>query len=225
MDYLGKVYHNRCVRLQERLEWLNEQIKTLQEVSDPLKFVAQAAKKYGTGEHFGEHWPRLPKGDYIPLPMFDEDKASEVTEKYFPAISRFGGGNFELGKRRIEKENNKTFNIEDLRPTQPYVWATDLDVWGAKLDQPRPRIRIAIHEGIPYIMDGHHAVVAARLRGDKTIEAPHIDMDSYDFSESGEPVEQETSISELLARIPQQSKKERLNALLASILNPEEARQ
>ena len=51
--------------------------------------------------------------------------------------------------------------------------------------------RVALYRGVLFVLDGHHAVMAARLRGDKTIGVNLVDLDHLDrssFGSAGEAV-------------------------------------
>ena len=82
------------------------------------------------------------------------------------------------GQRR--KETMQTFNINELIPTQPYNYTKDEQILRAKMEEQNPtNISIVTHNGENYIIDGHHSIMGARLRGDDTITARHINLDQY----------------------------------------------
>ena len=176
MDYLTNYYRHKCEQLQEHLSILQRQ---LNEVQDPVGFIFRAAKRYGSKSDYGEHWPIQREGTSIALPKFDEDVADDVTKKYWSVREHIGGGRG-YGESITQKLSKETFNISDLSPTQPYVEVNDPNIWDIKTgNYGRQKVIVATHEGKPYIIDGHHSVVGARLIGAKTIDAYHVNLDNY----------------------------------------------
>jgi uncharacterized ParB-like nuclease family protein len=73
------------------------------------------------------------------------------------------------------KPNIQDVPIHHLTPTQSYTeWNHDA---APKHMKNREHILVVRHKGKHYIIDGHHRVVAARLRGEKTINANVQDLD------------------------------------------------
>ncbi len=79
----------------------------------------------------------------------------------------------------------RSFNVRDLTPSQPHL-RVDNDslkhkiVGMDRVEGTSSTINVATHEGKHYIIDGHHRVLAARLRGDKEISARHINLDQIE---------------------------------------------
>ena len=72
----------------------------------------------------------------------------------------------------------QTVNVKDLLPTQDYVSFRNGQELKNKLGDTSRSISVAKINGKHYIRDGHHAVAAALLRGDKTISA-----DVHDYND------------------------------------------
>jgi hypothetical protein len=147
----------------------------LMELQDPIEFIKRASERYGTKEIHGEFWEPAPLGKHIPLANFDDEKSQEVMDRLFSVRWDIGGVE---GQKRLEKL--KTFDINKLIPTQPYNYTGDEQILRAKMENQDPaHISIVTHEGNDYIIDGHHSIMGARLRGDKTIVARHFNMDEH----------------------------------------------
>jgi hypothetical protein len=149
--------------------------KYLMELQDPIEFIQRAARRYGTKEVYAPYWDPAPIGEHIPLAKFDSQKSQEAVDRLFEVRWKIGGVD---GQRR--KETMQTFNINELIPTQPYNYTKDEQILRAKMEEQNPtNISIVTHKGENYIIDGHHSIMGARLRGDDTITARHINLDQY----------------------------------------------
>ena len=74
----------------------------------------------------------------------------------------------------------KSFKIDSLVPTQPVVRTSVERLFQDKLNEKSPQhIIVVTHDGQDFIMDGHHSVMAARIRGDDEIIAKHFNLDEY----------------------------------------------
>lgn len=147
----------------------------LSELVDPVDFIKRASRRFGTTLDYGNFYAPAPPGEHVPLAGFDHETATKVHDKLFSVRWLLGGI---PGARRHETQ--KTFKINELNPTQPYNYTGDEDILRVKMAQTNPsNVFIVTHDGEDYVIDGHHAVMGARLRGDKTITSRHLNLDDY----------------------------------------------
>lgn len=71
----------------------------------------------------------------------------------------------------------KSFEIKSLNPMQDRVRVDDDDRLRDKIENKNQRIIVTTYRGKNYVVDGHHAVLGARARGDTHVDAQHIDLD------------------------------------------------
>ena len=99
-------------------------------------------------------------GNYIPLHKYNADRADAAYSAY------------DNRKIRVKKVVGKTFKIKDLHPAQPFVRTTNPAKLKSKVSgSSRGNISIVTHNGRHFIMDGHHEVMGAAMRGEKEITA------------------------------------------------------
>lgn len=109
---------------------------------------------------------RAPAGGHIPL-----------KQKGHPSSVASAVNEYEK-RGAPEPADRKEFPIKSLLATQHYVETSDKDRLRSKLDSKEAHnAHIITHKGKHYIADGHHEIMAARLRGEKTILAKHTDLD------------------------------------------------
>lgn len=152
--------------------------------ADPIKLAKRVSRRYGTRTSFSQ-WEKVPKGGHIPLNNFDEDLSGDAAEALEDLQMNLG---MEDRDASIRKKAEKKYNalhkkidvpIKSLYATQPYVMSNDMEKLKAKIDQKNPdHIHVVKYKNKNFISDGHHAVVAAMLRGDKTIKVNMIDLDT-----------------------------------------------
>lgn len=146
----------------------------LERYIDPVKLGKRVSKIYGTDISPYEKWENVKKSGFIPLSSFDEDKSGDAAEKLDKVYNELGEDGFN------KAQTKKSMNIKDLVASQPYVKTDDVNKLSSKIKETNPKhISVVTHKGIHYINDGHHAVMAAKLRGDKTVNVNHIDLDKY----------------------------------------------
>lgn len=179
-------------------------MKKLREITearkmDPVKLGQRAARRYGKSMDFpGQHYELfkqkedeegdlVPKKEkHIPLKKYDMDAADDVhsylgdvqadlAPKKKKGYRDFGAGDKELDKYRTVE----THKISDLHPTQPFVSTSREDLLSKKVTDKTQPIRTVTHNGKNYIVDGHHAVLGAALRGEKTVTTTHLDLDQF----------------------------------------------
>lgn len=151
-----------------------------QEKTDPVSLAKRTARMYGKRERFG-YWEKTKKGEHIPLTSFDSKKIKSV-------VTREENLKSFLGKDKFWNDHTvKTLKISDLKATQPFVRINDVDKLKSKIDDNAPsHVRVVKHRGVYYIDDGHHSIMAAKLRGEKYIEVNYFDMDQYPRRLTGE---------------------------------------
>jgi hypothetical protein len=141
---------------------------------NPVALAQRAAKMYGKKKSYGK-WFKAEKGGHIPLSSYNGRTVNSVERKSEHVYDKLGGSE---GYHQAHRP--KTFEIRNLNATQPFVHTNDVEKLRNKISDTQPsHITVATHKGKHYIMDGHHAVMAAKLRGDKTITTKHIDLDKY----------------------------------------------
>ena len=174
MDYLTRYYKNLSESLQLR-------ILELQEAISPLELGKRVARIYGTKEDHGPGWEPAIVGKHIPLSNFDEDQSNGVLDRLSEVQDRLGDGNYENGLKKYKSlQQMKSFKIDSLVPTQPVVRTSVETLFQKKLNEKSPQhIIVVTHDGQDFIMDGHHSVMAARIRGDDEIIAKHFNLDEY----------------------------------------------
>lgn len=151
---------------------------------DPIDLARRASAQYGKRTRYG-YWESPIKGQHIPLSSFNSRTAEKVDDRRYAILKSFGhtaGKDREQDNKSIERYNSsfspKTMSIKDLNATQPFVRTDDVEQLKNKLKNSSPdNIRIAQHKGKNYILDGHHSVMAAKLRGEKDISVNHINFD------------------------------------------------
>ena len=148
-------------------------LEFLDERENPLAVAQRAAKMYGKKEKYGK-WMTAEKGEHIPLKNFRAKESDSVETRYHHKFY-----DRKAGKMKPPTSNNKEHDIKSLTPTQPFVRTGTEDTLKAKIAEKNPNhIATASYRGKTYVMDGHHAVMAAALRGEKKIIAHrHYELD------------------------------------------------
>lgn len=140
---------------------------------DALQLAIRVARRYGKRTSFGK-WEKVIKGGHIPLSMFDSRKVESVANREMKISSKFSHDTY--------KGMFKTtcLEIRDLLPTQPFVRTNDIEILTLKINNHNPtNIRVVTHKGLHYIDDGHHAVMAAKMRGDKIVQVSYLNLDDF----------------------------------------------
>jgi len=149
---------------------------------DPVRLAQRASRRYGTRSSFGT-WEKVPKGGHIPLTSFDEKLSSQAAEALYDLQMELGMEDVDKkvrdeGQRQYDKMNKQTtLNISQLVATQPYVMTNDVEKLRDKITNTNPNhIHVVKYAGRFFISDGHHAVVAAQLRGEKQIKVSLVEI-------------------------------------------------
>lgn len=142
--------------------------------ADPIELANRAARRYGKKEKYGK-WFSAEKGKHIPLRSFNAKQSNEVERKSEKVYKKLGGS-----KQYHAAHKPTDMKISDLNATQPFVKTLDQETLKKKMNEKNPsHILVATHKGKHYIMDGHHAVMAAAMRGETHVPVKHLDMDKY----------------------------------------------
>jgi len=151
---------------------------------DPEALANRASRRFGKKTSFGK-WEKTEKGGHIPLSNFDARKSNAAGTRLYNVQKKLGFDHRDKETRDAAKEkfnslHTKTkMKISDLKATQPFVRTNDKEKLKAKLANKEPdHIHVITHKGEHYVADGHHAVMAAHLRGEKEVPVHHINLDN-----------------------------------------------
>ena len=151
---------------------------------DPVDLATRTGKRYGTQQKdYGYDSSDTIKSKYIPLKSYDDDTADEIDKELYDVYLEFGWKDSSPTERvairkkvDAEASSMQAVTINKLKATQPFVRIEDPEVLKNKINTTKVITVIKFVNEL-YIRDGHHAVLAARLRGEKTIQAKVIDLD------------------------------------------------
>jgi hypothetical protein len=145
---------------------------------DPEKLAVRIAKKYGKKERYGK-WLTAEKGKHVPLKSYRSKEAESVFNKF----DRVARKHPDYGKKHGAVDHlfsHKKMEIKHFSPTQPFVRTDNPETLKKKIHgSSEGKVAIATHKGKHYILDGHHRVFAAALRGEKHIVVDHINLDEH----------------------------------------------
>lgn len=156
---------------------------------DPEKLATRVARRFGKKEKYGK-WLRTEPGGHIPLKNYRAKEADSVFNKSDKVRKKVGGrhafdsSNKEEHEKSLQRyrdlHKKKTMDIKDLHPTQPFVSTHDPEKLKKKVREKNPGgIIVATHKGKHYVLDGHHRVMGAVMRGEKKVEVSHINLDEH----------------------------------------------
>ena len=150
---------------------------------DPVNLAQRVGKKYGQEKDYGYYKSGTEPGKYIPLKNFNDDLVDEM-EKAKHNLYKLMGYSQEKNnlkpiilKLQSQFGSNQTLMINKLLATQPFVRIEDIETLKQKVSSSK-QISVSKYLGKYFIVDGHHATLAARLRGENSIEAHVVDLDS-----------------------------------------------
>lgn len=151
---------------------------------DPEALANRTARRYGKKTSFGK-WEKTERGGHIPLSTFDARKSNAAGTRMYNVQKKLGYGakdkeTHNAAKQKFDSLHTKTtMKISDLKATQPFVRTNDPEKLKAKIANKEPdHIHVVTHKGEHYIADGHHAVMAAHLRGEKEVHVSHVNLDN-----------------------------------------------
>lgn len=151
---------------------------------DPIDLANRTGKRYGTQKKdYGYVNSDTIKGKYIPLKSYDDDTVDEIEEELLAVYHEFGWTTSSDEERRQivkkldqEASSQQLVPINKLKATQPFLRIEDIEILKNKVNTNKEISVIKFVDDL-YIRDGHHAVLAARLRGEKEIKANVFDLD------------------------------------------------
>jgi len=151
---------------------------------DPLALQQRVARRYGKKTKYGEFWDDAVKGQHIPLRPYNANTAYALENRFYDFVNSLGMNSRDpeiraAAKKKLESlQSFRSFDISTLIPTQPITRHTDNDMTAEKLANLNPdNIHIVRYKGKDFIADGHHSIMAAKLRGEKTVNARYTDLD------------------------------------------------
>jgi len=144
---------------------------------DPSKLAQRTARRYGTEPDYGYSTSGVEPGKYIPLKSYDGDLVAAVDSAFNQVFKKWDFYKQPPEKRKkirqqIDREAStyQTVPIRDLYAYQPFVRIEDPDLLKKKIQSTKQIVVVKFQNRL-VVRDGHHAVLAARLRGEKQIPA------------------------------------------------------
>ncbi len=151
-------------------------------IKDPVSVANRAGQIYGKEKDYGYDDSETIPGKYIPLKNFNDEWVGEMENTYYEIYSKFDWEKLSSANKiqlriKLENEASSTKNvpINKLYATQPFVRIEDVETLKNKIASAK-EITVVIFGERMFIRDGHHAVLAARLRGETTVPAQVIDL-------------------------------------------------
>lgn len=149
--------------------------------TDPVELASRVARRFGKRSHYGP-WMKAIKHENIPLTSYDRresESAARRLDRYHAKIGMHHKDTRDAAKARMKADQKSNeFKISELRATQPFNRVEDKDVLANKIANKNPtHIHVVTHKGKHYVADGHHAVMAAHLRGEKIVKVKHLNLD------------------------------------------------
>lgn len=134
---------------------------------DPAELAHRVARRYGKKD-YRSGYMKVKKGEHIPF----------TKVAHSSTIGSAVAKHEKLGDK--VKDKKSTFAISDLHASQHHASTGDHEKLKTKIANKSPgHVHIITHKGKHIVADGHNAIMAAKLRGEKHITATHTDLDSY----------------------------------------------
>lgn len=156
---------------------------------DPLALQQRVAKRYGKKSKAIGFWEPVVKGQYIPLTNYNASSANSflnAVRKVFGAMGAYDRDRAisDAALKKIDAlYSYEELPIATLIPTQPFTRHSDPEISKQKISGTDPKKVVIIKfKNRNFINDGHHAVMAAKMRGDKTVTAKFLDLDQLSTS-------------------------------------------
>lgn len=152
---------------------------------DPYALQQRVAKRYGKRSKSIGFWEPVTKSEYIPLSGYN----ASSTNSFLNAVRKVFGamGQYDRDpaiKDAATKKINSLYSheelpIDSLIPTQPVTRHSDPEISKQKIANTEPENVVVIRfKNRNFISDGHHSIMAAKMRGDKNITAKFLDLDN-----------------------------------------------
>lgn len=152
---------------------------------DPHALQQRVARRYGKRSKEIGFWDPVIKGQYIPLKGYSASRAQAYVQHLHKLTNALGMSvrnspdTQDAGRQKFKNLFTRTeLPIADLVPTQPFNRYEDDEISREKLQNTSPKVVIVKFRNNLLISDGHHAVMAAKMRGEKNINAEFLDLDS-----------------------------------------------
>jgi hypothetical protein len=151
--------------------------------TDPTKLAKRTGSRYGKEKNYGYNQSGTIPGQYIPLKNYDDELVDDMEFAKHEMYKKFGWNPGDKNLPEIRKElehiasSRHDIEIRKLYATQPFVRIEDPEVLKSKLDSNKT-ISVTKYQNRYFIIDGHHAVLAAKLRGELLINAIILDLDA-----------------------------------------------
>lgn len=157
----------------------------LERLVDPESLANKAAQIYGKKTSYGK-WLKTEKGGHIPLTSYKGREVSGVENRLYNVQHKMGMFHDDPNKQiaGLEKYKSsykpKKMEIKHLQATQPFVRTKDPEKLKNKIEgKTSSKVLVIQHKDKHYIKDGHHTVMAAKLRGEKHIDVHHLNLDEH----------------------------------------------
>lgn len=151
-------------------------------IKDPVSIASRAGNIYGKQTDYGYDDSNTIPGKYIPLKNFNDELVRAMEDTFYKIYSKFDWEKLPSADKkqlRIKLDNEasslKNVPINKLYATQPFVRIDDVETLKNKIASSK-EISVVMYGERMFIRDGHHAVLAARLRGETTVPAEVIDL-------------------------------------------------
>jgi hypothetical protein len=151
--------------------------------ADPVKLAQRIGKRYGTEHNYGYDNSDTKLGKYIPLKNFNDDLVDGMEEArhqlYIMMGYKASKNNLKEIRLKLESQFGYTENISinQLFATQPFVRIEDAETLKQKVASNK-KITVVKYLNKFFIVDGHHATLAAKLRKENSVMANVIDLDT-----------------------------------------------
>lgn len=157
----------------------------LERLVDPESLAKRTSQIYGKKSSYGK-WLKTEKGSHIPLTSYRGREVSGVENRLYHVKKKLGmydddhEKQAQASKNYLSKFKPKKMEIKDLKATQPFVRTKDPEKLKDKIEgKTASKILVIQHKNNHYIQDGHHTVMAAKLRGEKHIDVHHLNLDEH----------------------------------------------
>lgn len=151
---------------------------------DPLALQQRVSRRYAKKTNYGQYWDNPEPGQHIPLNGYKTRTANMIDAKLADLTSSLGLHSRDPAVKAAASEKYKAIKVKEtlpitgLIPTQPFTRHDDQELTTQKLNNVAPdKIHIVRYKNKNYILDGHHSIMAAKLRGEKSITANVTDLD------------------------------------------------
>jgi hypothetical protein len=151
---------------------------------DPHALQQRVARRYGKKSKEIGNWDPVIKGKYIPLKGYNANRYDAFYQHLYKLRNALGLDDKNPEVRDAAKQKfdalytHTSFPINELLPTQPFNRYEDDAISQEKLRDTSPKVIVVKFRNRFLISDGHHAVMAAKMRGEKTINAKFLDLDA-----------------------------------------------